>query len=879
MTDLAERLKVAIADRYAIDRELGQGGMATVYLAHDIKHDRKVALKVLRPELAAVLGAERFVVEIKTTAALQHPHILPLFDSGTADGFLYYVMPFIAGETLRDKLDRETQLGVEEAVTLTTAVADALDYAHRHGVIHRDIKPENILLHDGRPMVADFGIALAVSAAAGGRMTETGLSLGTPHYMSPEQATAEKEISARSDVYSLASVLYEMLAGQPPHLGGSAQQIIMKIIAEDARPVTELRKAVAPNVAAAVAKALEKLPADRFASAAEFAAALENPAFTTGTTGPTAWPGGPPARRPAIITLAAVAVLASLLAAWGWLRPTPRPPLGRFNIALAETQAMQPGRGPRVAVSPDGLRFVYVGPGDGGAQLWVRDRDQLVARPLAGTNGAISPFFSPDGRRVGYFTIAPMRLKTVSLGGEPPVTVADSGIDWDGGTWGRDGYIYADSPDGLVRVAQGSGRVERVTRLDTARAEAAHNYPDMLPNLRGLLFTILRGGPGEYEIAAVDLATGAHHVLTAGVYARYAEPGYLVYVTAGGTLMAVPFDQARLQLRGEPTALAEGIGMRGQGYVDLDLSRTGTLLYSAGGASAALTDLVWVSRDGEAELIDSNAYDSPVIAPDGRRIAVAVTTQGDQQIWIRQLPDGPSSKLTFDGNDSGRPFFAPDGRSVAYYTTQTSVRSLFVTRTDGSAPPEVLLTRPRELWEGTWSRDGRWLVYREGSAPSADLMAVRTDGDSTPVTLVATVFNERSPTLSPDGEWLAYTSDESGINEIYVRPFPETGRAKRQVSLDGGSEPLWAHSGRELFYRNPAGDMVAVEITTQPTFAAGRQTVLFAGAAYAQDDTHRQYDVSQDDRRFLMIRERGGERGSLVLVDNWFQELVAKVGR
>ena len=204
---IAPRLSAALADRYRIDRELGQGGMATVYLAQDLRHDRSVAVKVLRPELAAVLGADRFVVEIKTTAALQHPHILPLFDSGSADGFLYYVMPYIQGETLRAKLDRETQLGIDEAVRITREVADALDYAHRHGVIHRDIKPENILLHDGRPMVADFGIALAVSAAAGGRMTETGMSLGTPHYMSPEQATADKEISARSDVYSLASVL------------------------------------------------------------------------------------------------------------------------------------------------------------------------------------------------------------------------------------------------------------------------------------------------------------------------------------------------------------------------------------------------------------------------------------------------------------------------------------------------------------------------------------------------------------------------------------------------------------------------------------------------------------------------------------------------
>ena len=272
-----DRLKAAIANRYALERELGAGGMATVYLAHDLKHDRHVALKVLRPELAAVLGAERFVQEIKTTANLQHPHILPLFDSGEADGFLYYVMPFIEGETLRDKLNRETQLGIDEAVKITTEVADALDYAHRQNVIHRDIKPENILLHDGRPVVADFGIALAVSAAAGGRMTETGLSLGTPHYMSPEQATAEKDLTNRSDIYSLSAVLYEMLTGNPPHTGSSAQQIIMKIVTEEAQPVTRVRKSVPPNVAATVAKALAKLPADRFHSAAEFAESSQQP--------------------------------------------------------------------------------------------------------------------------------------------------------------------------------------------------------------------------------------------------------------------------------------------------------------------------------------------------------------------------------------------------------------------------------------------------------------------------------------------------------------------------------------------------------------------------------------------------------------------------
>jgi len=350
-----DRLRAALADRYRLERELGQGGMATVYLAADLKHDRKVALKVLKPELAAVLGAERFVVEIKTTAALQHPHILPLFDSGTAEGFLYYVMPYIQGETLRTKLDRERQLGIEEAVRITTEIADALDYAHRQGVIHRDIKPENILLHDGRPMVADFGIALAVSAAAGGRMTETGLSLGTPHYMSPEQATGEREISGRSDVYSLGSVLYEMLTGNPPHTGASAQQIIMKIVTEEAAPVTKLRKSVPPNVAAAVAKSLEKLPADRFESAKAFAEALRNTAFTTAVPSSVGTAGRPARWKPALAAGLLVGALAGAIAARTWAPASEAAAGDRIREQLTFN-----GRSTRPAIAPAGDFVAFV---------------------------------------------------------------------------------------------------------------------------------------------------------------------------------------------------------------------------------------------------------------------------------------------------------------------------------------------------------------------------------------------------------------------------------------------------------------------------------------------------------------------------------------
>jgi hypothetical protein len=439
MADPLPHLTSALSDRYRIERELGAGGMATVYLAEDLRHDRKVALKVLKPELAAVLGAERFVVEIKTTAALQHPHILPLFDSGTAGGFLYYVMPFIDGETLRSKLDRETQLGIDEALRIATNVADALDYAHRHGVIHRDIKPENILLHDGRPMVADFGIALAVSAAAGGRMTETGLSLGTPHYMSPEQATAEKELTGRSDIYSLGSVLYEMLSGSPPHVGSSAQQIIMKIVTEEAAPVTKLRKTVPPNVAAAVAKALEKLPADRFATAAQFADALANPGFDAGGVMVRQPPAaGGRTRTSRIVAAAAWFAVGASAVVLGVRQLRPTEPVG----SAERQQVTYSGLAGSPAVSADGRFVAYLEtrcpdpPARGGCVV-LEVLEVGSARPIQIITGAdrlSSPRWTHDGLALvvaGALAAGRSGLFSVPRLGGLPRRLADEPVAFD----------------------------------------------------------------------------------------------------------------------------------------------------------------------------------------------------------------------------------------------------------------------------------------------------------------------------------------------------------------------------------------------------------------------------------------------------------------
>jgi hypothetical protein len=514
---IPDRLAAALADRYRIERELGAGGMATVYLAADLKHDRRVAIKVLKPELAAVLGAERFVVEIKTTAALSHPHILPLFDSGEAGGFLYYVMPYIEGETIRDRLNRETQFSVDEAVRITREIADALDYAHRQGVIHRDIKPENILLHDGRAMVMDFGIALAVSAAAGGRMTETGLSLGTPHYMSPEQATADKAITGRSDIYSLASVCYEMLSAEPPHTGGTAQAIIMKIIAERARPVSELRKSVPPHITSALEQALEKVPADRFESARAFAEALASAGFTYGTVAASAAVGGG-ARRGNRTTLVAVAVaaVALVVAAAGWLRTMPEPPFNRVDLAFGGIA----GSLGDAALSPDGRMIAVSGTRDGKTGIFLRRLDgDAEFRFVDGTESGLYPSFSPDNEWIAFRRVSDNTLVKVRVGGGGAVTIVPAGdlIPYHP-DWGADGRIAFTGPNG-GGVVDGSGG--EVTPMPGGFSRLVSFLPDgsgvLSSNSRGLI--LWEFGTDSFTV-----------VLESGRYPVYSPTGLVLFV-------------------------------------------------------------------------------------------------------------------------------------------------------------------------------------------------------------------------------------------------------------------------------------------------------------------------------------------------------------
>ncbi|MGD8869359.1 MAG: protein kinase [Gemmatimonadales bacterium] len=886
MTDVLERLTAALADRYRIERELGAGGMATVYLAEDLKHERKVALKVLKPELAAVLGAERFVQEIKTTASLQHPHILPLFDSGSTDGFLYYVMPYIEGETLRDKLDRETQLGIEEAVRITTEVADALDYAHRNGVIHRDIKPENILLHDGRPMVADFGIALAVSAAAGGRMTETGLSLGTPHYMSPEQATAEKDLTNRSDIYSLAAVLYEMLTGNPPHVGASAQQIIMKIVTEQAAPVTSLRRSVPSNVVAAVGKALEKLPADRFNSAAQFSEALTNPAFSLSASA--ASPGGSPVRRSIITpTLAAVAILTAALAAWGWLRPHSAPAgrVARYFILDADSVGIRAGASLNLAIAPDGSRIAFVGEG-GPGRLWVRRMEDLRPQPLPGTEGARWPTFSPDGRWIAFVKTPGAELQKIRADGGATVTLADSAASfgYGGVAWLDDNTIvFTTLSFGLRRVSAAGGEASELVTPQTGRG-AGSATP--LPGGRGVIYQSCGTDCVPSELRVLDLRTGETHPLVADANRGWYLPtGDLLYVRADGAALAAPFDLRTLTLTGSPVPVLDDVSVR-VFFPQLTVANDGTLLYVPGsGTSGPDLTFVRVDHAGRATPIDTawtGPFDVFALSHDGRRMAVTVgPSMVARDIWIKQLDRGPFTRFTFSGLDRGATW-SPDGRTVAFVRDTLGGTDIYAKPADGSGEDRVIGHIDRLVQAVEYSADGSWLLVRTDNTDvgRGDIFGIRLTGDTTPVPLVTSPYEELHPTLAPDGRWLAYTSSESGQSEVYVRPFPTTSAARWQVSIGGGSHPRWAPNGRVLYYLSTEPRrLMAAELSPDSGFSVADRRMLFELNPTFQIFYYQtSFELTPEGNSFIFLsttstNARQTQEERPVLVENWFTEL------
>ncbi|MEP6766716.1 MAG: protein kinase, partial [Gemmatimonadaceae bacterium] len=841
---------------------------------------------VLHPELGAALGAERFLSEIRTTARLQHPHILPLLDSGDANGLLYYVMPLVTGENLRARLDREKQLPIDDTVLIAREVADALNYAHSLGVIHRDIKPENILLQGGHALVADFGIALAVQHAAGARMTQTGLSLGTPQYMSPEQAMGERTIDARSDIYALGAVTYEMLTGEPPFTGNSVQAIVAKVLTERPTAIHTLRDTVPRGLEEAINTSLAKLPADRFATAAVFAAALANarqPGVILANSGANS--AARSATRSSssnvrwLVPLLIVAlVISTAFAVRTFNRASSEQSVTRAFLSFPEAEKPILQRS-GYTILPDGSAIIYIGVNGSGTQLWMRKRSELHAIPIGGTAGVIQFFVSPDGKWIGF--IAKEKVMKVPVGGGEPITIGDSPCQehacetFNGGAFLDNGFITFSARAALILVSADGSKRDTLVPSSTISGLAA-TQPHALPGSHAVLFATCTLYCRQSDVWVVEVGTKkAKRIIPNASHPIYLSSGQIVYVDRQGVANAVAFDATNFSVSGEAVPLFNRV------VGPIVVSQNGTLLYGDADPETH-SDLVVVKRDGTARNIDSNwrgDFASLSVSFDGKRVAATVIDKAEEHIWIKSLDGGPPARLTLGQAQYSTPSWSGDGSSV-FYTRFVPDSSSFRTRpADGSGGEKLLRSGDDWVIESEASRDGEWLVQREYHKKdgSRAIFARRLSGDTTTRTIVNTKFSSYSPSLSPDAKWMAYVTEESGQSEVWVVPFPDPGTARWQISAEGGSEPAWSRDGKEIFYVDRHQQLIAVSVTTQGVVAVGKSQLLFSTAPYRRHPTHRAYGLLPGNQGFVMIRDGSATTKDLVLVDNWFTELQQKM--
>ena len=878
--DALTQLKESLSDRYEIEREIGAGGMATVYLARDIRHDRHVALKLLNPDLGAVLGVERFLAEIRVTANLQHPNLLPLFDSGAAEGgLLYYVMPYVEGESLRARLDREKQLPIDESLRIAIAIANALDYAHSHGVIHRDLKPENILLQAGQPVIADFGIALAVSKAGGNRITQTGVSLGTPQYMSPEQATGDRVIDGRSDIYSLAAVIYEMLTGDPPHIGSTSQAIIARVLTEKPRSMRSIRPAIPEYVELAVQHALEKLPADRFANAREFAEAMSGrgPALTTGVVSDDrrrwrekqsfkAW-----LLNPLTLMLAAVAFAAIAFAA---LRKPAAPPSRAVRFVITASDSSRPpadygGPWPG-AITRDGGTVVYVANGGAGPVLYSLRTDQLDPRQIPGTNGAYQPVFSPDGEWICFETQG--KVNKVRLDGSEPISISAGGAA-NGADWTTLDEIILGSEAtrrGLSRLSSSGGEPIEFVKPDKSKGETDYLWPIAFPDGKAVVFAVWTGRLTTTMLALASVDGGdVAYLGIRGIRPLALVNGKLIYVQADGAIMGVAIDESARKVNGRPVAVYDPVVVIAgyNGNSSIFISAGGAMVASRGGLRSQLS---WIARDGRSIPITKEArrYASPSLSPDGRRIAVAAHDRDTWAIWIHDAETGTFSRFSSVAVTNG-PWWSPNGSKIFYVGTNEKDRlTIWSQQADGGASPEKVVD-VGFVNDLTVAPDGRSLVYAGYNNNSWDLLRVRLD--SAPVVssyLASPDADEQQGRFSPDGRWVAAVSTDTGINEVYVLSYPNPS-LRVQVSTGAALSPVWSRDGSSVYYVAGAV-LMSARISTSPSLrVVSRDTVLTDVSALVNG-----YDVAKDGRLLGLVSQKNDYQ--LVVVPNWRVELERK---
>ena len=874
MTTVPDRLVAALGRSYRLDRELGAGGMATVYLAHDLKHERDVAIKVLHPDLGAALGAERFLSEIRTTARLQHPHILPLLDSGDADGLLYYVMPLVTGETLRARLEREKQLPIADGVRIAREVASALDYAHRQGVIHRDIKPENILLHDGSALVADFGIALAVQTAGGQRMTQTGLSLGTPQYMSPEQAMGERTIDARSDIYALGAVTYEMLSGEPPFTGPTVQAIVAKVMSTEPVSVVSLRKAVPAHVAAAVHAALEKLPADRCDSAKLFSDLLADSrgAFS----GTTAFTGAEPVSSPrvsrAALTAAVVVAVASLgLAGYAWHRARSRVPEPVVALMLDVPNA-RPDLA-RFAVSGDGTRFAFST--DEG--LAYRGPGEREYRVLIGTEAGESPSFSPDGDWIVYSGSGLLR-KVAVAGGAPVALLANDSLSTGRVHWGDDGSIVFET-NAMLAVLPASGTLRLLPKATDAE------QPRLTPDGRGILYVDNRQ---RAKLMYYDLAIDSAFVVMEGAAeAQLLPTGHLIYGSTVSGLYTVRFNASRHVIEGTPSPVVLDMQANG-GVAPYVVTRSGTLVYRAG--VDAESRLLIREPTGRTDTLPlaPKVLSYARFSPDGRSLALTIgAARGiNRHTAIYDFNVGTLTRITQQGG-AHAPVWSPDGKRLAFTAESpiTDAEDLFVQPVDQSAPPVAVVHLPNDQHASAWPVDSM-LVFSNNtgvrtlgavvSAGSSDIVNPNRTSAAKPFLRAA--WGEYDAAISPDGKWAAFTSSESGVPEIHVRPFPlSSAGGNWKISSGGGQRARWSADGRTIFYQSTdatsirvsaaATSIRATRISVGPSISVGTTETVMQGNAFGSA-----WDLDRATGRIVVTETVLDAGARIVVMQHWLDQ-------
>jgi len=889
----------AMVGPYRIDRLIGAGGMGEVYRARDTNLGRDVAIKVLPDAFTSdPERLRRFEHEARVLAALNHPHIASIHgleeEADPSPGSRQpavraLVLELVEGETLADRIARGP-VPLADALPIARQIAEALEAAHEKGIIHRDLKPANIKITPaGVVKVLDFGLAKAVADVTGADVsrsptvtvggTRDGVILGTPAYMSPEQARGQA-VDKRTDIWAFGCVVYEMLSGQAAFGGATVSDVIVSVLERDpawnALPAT-----VPPGVHRLLRHCLEKDPVRRLRDAGDVRIEIEDLAVRAGE--PAAKPIAPSrSMMPWVVLIGTV--MAAVIGSWSWINYSRRPafeptgPSARFTIQFPSDAPMigQIGVGSQLALSPDGSQLAYIARAvQGSNRLYVRKVDQLESRRVPGADGAVDPFFSPDGQWIGFFV--GQKLMKVALAGGLPQTIweLDPLAEPAGASWSPDdSVVFAKPGAGLWRVPSTGGTPTAVTTLTSN--EANHLWPDVLPGGKAVLFTAVPVS-GEPQIYVQSLETGQRRALGPGVAAHYLSSGHVVY-GLGGSLFAVPFDAERLDLAGKAVKVVDNVLSKGDAAVGVPqaaFSRVGSLAFVS--TTPLPLTLLWADRRGEERPLNvpTRSYFQPRLAPDEQRLAVMIA--GD--VWLWDFSRENLSRLTDDGGHNYL-LWTPDGHRVSFLSNSGAVASgargtiAWKPVEDSNADAESLLSGQTSGAPLSWSPDGRVLAFVNlHPVTRQDIWTLRVNEKSQPRPFLQTRFAEGGPAFSPDGRWLAYVSDESGRSEVYVQPFPGPG-AKFVISTGGGSEPVWPRRGHELFYRN-GDEMMAVDVTTGLTFAAGKPRRLFDGRYARSTSLWPNYDVSADGQRFLMVKgvEEFTSPTQINVVLSWSEEL------